>query len=107
MSDIVIAKNHAEALAAEGLGHHRACACGHDDIAGYPELDARLIPHSIRHATIFGALEAVGPGQGLILIAPHDPLLLLAQLQRTQPDVFTVEYLESGPEAWRLALVRN
>ena len=86
---------------------HEGCACGHSDPAGHPELDARSIPHAIRHATIFGALETVRPGAGLILVAPHDPLPLLKQIGERWPDTFSVEYLESGPEAWRLEFVRT
>lgn len=86
-------------------GHH--CSCGESDEPGLPELDARTIPHAIRHATIFGALDAVGPGSGIVLIASHDPLPLLAQLEQRAPGTFTVEYLEEGPQVWRLALVRS
>jgi len=81
------------------------CACGEHD-SPRPELDARAIPHAIRHAAIFGALDSVAPGGGLVLIAPHDPLPLLAQIQGRWPDVFTVTYLERGPEAWRLEFSR-
>ncbi|HET9859316.1 MAG TPA: DUF2249 domain-containing protein [Nocardioidaceae bacterium] len=77
------------------------------DGPGYPELDARVVPHAIRHATIFGALEAVAPGDGMVLVAPHDPLPLLAQIEQRSPGVFAVEYLERGPEAWRIAFVRR
>jgi uncharacterized protein (DUF2249 family) len=85
---------------------HEGCSCGHSDPAGHPELDARSIPHAIRHATIFGALETVRPGAGLVLVAPHDPLPLLKQIGERWPDTFSVEYLESGPDAWRLEFVR-
>ena len=85
-------------------GH--ACGCGESDGPAYPELDARAIPHAIRHATIFGALDGVRPGKGLVLIAPHDPLPLLAQLEQQEPEAFAIDYLERGPETWRLALVR-
>jgi uncharacterized protein (DUF2249 family) len=89
-------------------GHEgHACACGETDGNEYPELDARAIPHAIRHSTIFGALDAVRPGSGLVLVAPHDPKPLLAQLERRAPGVFTVEYLQRGPEDWRLAFVRQ
>lgn len=83
-----------------------SCSCGETDGPGYPELDARSIPHAIRHATIFGALDTIEPGGGLVLTAPHDPLPLLAQLQQRSADTFTVRYLERGPQAWRLELVR-
>jgi len=93
--------------AGDGHGHDHDCTCGETDGPGYPELDARVVPHAIRHATVFGALDAVRPGKGLILVAPHDPLPLLAQIEQRNPGVFDVSYLERGPEAWRLAIVRK
>jgi uncharacterized protein (DUF2249 family)/iron-sulfur cluster repair protein YtfE (RIC family) len=88
-----------------GCGGGHACACGESESDDYPELDARSIPHAIRHATIFGALESVGAGGGLVLVAPHDPLPLLAQISDRWPGRFSVDYLERGPDTWRLALV--
>jgi uncharacterized protein (DUF2249 family)/iron-sulfur cluster repair protein YtfE (RIC family) len=89
-----------------GHGGHQ-CACGGHDDAVLPELDARAIPHAIRHATIFGALEGLRPGAGLLLTADHDPLPLLAQLEQRAPGVFAVDYRESGPDVWSLELVRK
>jgi len=83
-----------------------SCGCGEVDGPEYPELDARAVPHAIRHATIFGALDSVRPGGGLILVAPHDPIPLLAQIEQRSPGVFKVDYLERGPEAWRLSFAR-
>lgn len=88
---------------AQSDGH--SCSC-HED-RGEPELDARTVPHAIRHATIFGALAAVAPATSLVLVAPHDPLPLLGQLHERSPDAFDVEYLERGPDAWRLRFTRN
>ena len=82
------------------------CGCGGHDEPGLPVLDARAVPHAIRHATIFGALDAVGPRSGLILLAPHDPLPLLAQIDARWPGVFAVDYLERGPETWKLSFTR-
>lgn len=92
-----------EQISLSESGH--VCACGADHET--PELDARAIPHSIRHATIFGALSAIQPGGALILIAPHDPLPLLAQITERYGEGFTVSYLERGPQAWRLRLDRH
>lgn len=89
-----------------GCGGH-TCACGEVDGPGYPELDVRSIPHAIRHATIFGALESVRPGAGLELVAPHDPLPLLDQINQRWPGAFAVAYSERGPQTWRLSLVRT
>ena len=80
----------------------QGCGCGETDPPGHPELDARAVPHAIRHATIFGALDGVPPGGGLVLVAPHDPLPLLAQVAERYDGAFTTSYLERGPEAWRL-----
>jgi len=89
-----------------GCGGH-SCSCGETDGPGYPELDARTVPHAIRHATIFGALSSVVPGGGLLLVAPHDPLPLLAQIEQMWPGIFEVAYVERGPEAWRLSFTRS
>ena len=93
------------AAAPPAAGHQ--CACGGHDEAGLPELDVRTIPHAIRHATIFGALDGLRPGTGLQLVADHDPLPLLAQLEQRAPGAFDVAYRESGPEAWRLEMIRK
>lgn len=97
----------AAADAATGTGGcGGACSCGETDGAELPELDARTVPHAIRHATIFGALDAVRTGSGMVLVAPHDPLPLLKQLEGRAPGAFAVDYLERGPEAWRLRFIR-
>ena len=87
-----------------GTGH--SCGCGEVDGPGFPELDARTVPHAIRHATIFGALDSVAPGAGLVLVAPHDPLPLLAQVEQRYDGAFATDYLERGPEAWRVVFSR-
>lgn len=82
------------------------CACGHvddDEIV----LDTRQIPPAIRHATIFGALGAIAPGFSLDLVANHDPLPLLSQLEERRPDEFEVAYLDEGPEVWKLRFTRS
>ena len=64
------------------------------------------MPHAIRHTTIFGALDWVEAGGGMVLVAPHDPLPLLALLEQRSPGLFSVVYLERGPEAWRIRFIR-
>jgi len=83
------------------------CACGGHDEPGLAELDTRAIPHAIRHATIFGALEGLNSGKGILLVANHNPLPLLAQLEQRSPGKFEVAYVEDGPELWKLSMVRN
>ena len=93
--------------AAEAPQGGHQCACGGHDEAGLPELDVRVIPHAIRHATIFGALDGLRPGAGLLLVADHNPLPLLAQLEQRAPGGYAVDYREAGPEVWQLEMVRK
>jgi uncharacterized protein (DUF2249 family) len=84
---------------------HTGCGCGETDEA-LPELDVREIPHAIRHATVFGAFDAVPVGGSMILVAHHDPIPLLHQLAERSDGRLSVSYEQRGPEAWRLRLTR-
>lgn len=106
MQELLNEPAHASDAAQTSCGGH-SCSCGEVDGPDYPELDARSVPHAIRHATIFGALDSVQAGSGMILVAPHDPIPLLAQLEQRSPGTFQVDYLERGPQAWRLSFVRR
>lgn len=103
-----VLQGHADPVSEDGgifvASDATTCECGVVDEPAFPELDVRDIPHAIRHATVFGALDAVTTGRGLVLVAPHDPLPLLAQIEQRAPGRFTVNYLERGPEKWRLQL---
>ncbi|MBX3098582.1 MAG: DUF2249 domain-containing protein [Salinibacterium sp.] len=83
-----------------------ACACGHANESEVV-LDVRQIPHAVRHAAIFGALGAIAPGFSIDLVADHNPLPLLEQLDQKNPGEFAVTYLDAGPELWKLHLVRQ
>jgi uncharacterized protein (DUF2249 family) len=107
MHELLGGEPQADAGAAAGGCAGHDCACGETDGPEHPELDVRGVPHAIRHATVLGALEAVRPGAGLVLVAPHDPLPLLAQIERRTAGAFTATYLARGPEAWRIELVRR
>ena len=81
------------------------CGCGGHD-AEAPVLDVRPIPHAIRHATVLGAFDALAPGAAMDLLAPHNPLPLLHQLSERNGGRLGVEYLQEGPDVWRLRLTR-
>lgn len=84
-----------------------SCGC-HEHNEAIPALDVRTIPHAIRHATVFGALDSLStPGAAMELIAHHDPLPLLAQIDARYQGAFEVEYKEQGPEQWRLCFTRQ
>src|SRR5690625_201733 len=87
----------------DGTPHN--CECGEKN-SGIPELDVQTIPHAVRHAAIFGILDGLHVGFGVVLSATHEPAPLLTQLAERSPGQFETEYLEEGPERWRLRVER-
>ena len=61
--------------------------------------DARGIGKRFRHAAIFGALEALRPGEAMRFVNDHDPLPLLAQLQQHYGDLLEIAYRQRDPGA--------
>jgi len=70
------------------------------------ELDVRTIPPPRKHPTIHARLESLPPGGTLTLLNDHDPRPLRFELEHDHPGMFVFEYLESGPEVWRVAIRR-
>lgn len=71
------------------------------------ELDIRTVPPAKRHPLIFEWFDNLQHGEGFVLINDHDPKPLYYQFQAERPGVFAWEYLESGPETWRVRIGRN
>lgn len=63
-------------------------------LAIYP-FDARAIAKRFRHAAIFGALEALGPGEAMRFVNDHTPLPLLRQMNDHFGETVVVEYREN------------
>ena len=103
MAHIEIHRSRAEAVDQNPTA---GCTCGDQD-EELPELDVQTIPHVIRHASIFGALESLKPGSAMIISATHNPLPLLAQLQEHYAGLFNTRYLDEGPERWRILIRRT
>ncbi len=70
-------------------------------------LDIRSIVPAQRHPLIFAQFEALQAGEAFILVNDHDPKPLYYQFQAERPEQFTWEYLEQGPEAWRVRIGRR
>ena len=62
----------------------------------YP-FDARGIAKRFRHAAIFGALDALQPGDTMRFVNDHDPLPLLAQLRQRYGEAVAIEYRQREP----------
>jgi uncharacterized protein (DUF2249 family) len=109
----------------EVLGHREdtrndGCGCGCDHDAGpvqvmtlqvnsrpaeiNADLDVRALPHGQRHEIIFARLDALAPGEALVIVNDHDPKPLRYQTAAMWPDRFEWTYRQSGPEVWRVAI---
>ena len=70
-----------------------------------PEVvDVREIPHGRRHPGIFGVYARLAPGESFVLVNSHDPKPLRREFQATYPGRFGWDYLEAGPERWRVRI---
>lgn len=70
-------------------------------------LDVRTIPPRQRHPMIFDILEGLDAGQRLELTNDHDPKPLYYQIEATKPGQFHWEYVEQGPDVWRVHITRK
>jgi len=69
-----------------------------------PDLDVRNEVPARRHELIFETYEALGDGQGFVLVNDHDPKPLEYQFAAERPGQFTWDYLEQGPAVWRVRI---
>lgn len=67
-------------------------------------LDVRVIPPAQKHPTIFQTFEALAPGEAFELLNDHDPKPLHYQLMYEHEGEFTWDYLEEGPQIWRVRI---
>jgi uncharacterized protein (DUF2249 family) len=72
----------------------------------YP-FDARGIAKRFRHAAIFGALDALMPGETMHFCNDHDPLPLLAQLQGRYGNALAISYVQREQGAIVIDFIRQ
>ncbi|MCI4066914.1 DUF2249 domain-containing protein [Micromonospora sp. R77] len=92
------------------------CGCGGDQgpadapaamLSIDPRLDVRLLPHGRRHARVLAALDALPAGRALVLVAPHAPRPLPAEVEARYRGGVTTEWLRDGPDVWQIRLSRE
>ena len=71
----------------------------------YP-FDARGVAKRFRHAAIFGALDALRPGETMRFVNDHDPLPLLDQLTSRYAQAVSIQYVQREPGAIVIDFVR-
>jgi len=68
------------------------------------ELDVRTLTPRDRHPLIFRTFGTLAPGNAFVLVNDHDPKPLFYQFQAESNGQFTWDYLEQGPDVWRVAI---
>jgi uncharacterized protein (DUF2249 family) len=78
-----------------------------DTIMSDPQLDVRSQPHGRRHELILSTYHELKPGDGFVLVNDHDPKPLYYQFDAQFSGDFTWDYLEQGPEVWKVRIGRT
>jgi uncharacterized protein (DUF2249 family) len=69
-------------------------------------LDVRSEPPARRHELIFDTYNALAGGEGFVLVNDHDPKPLWYQFEAEHAGAYSWDYLEQGPEVWRVRIGR-
>jgi len=102
--------------AAGGCGGNGGCGCGGDSAATDApaptlsidaRLDVRALPHGQRHAQVLSAIGSLPDDGALVLVAPHAPLPVLAEIDAQYPGQIEVQWLQTGPDVWQVRLHRQ
>lgn len=66
------------------------------------QLDVREIKPRDRHPLIFQTFDELAPGESFELLNDHDPKPLYYQFQAERSGQVAWDYLEEGPDRWRV-----
>lgn len=77
------------------------------EVPSAPVIDVRTIPPYQRHQLIFDMLRTLQPAQHFFVVADHEPRPLQFQIESRYPGLFAWEYVEFGPNVWRVKIGRE
>ncbi len=70
-------------------------------------VDARKYEPRDKHRIIFETFDQLESGQVMELINDHDPIPLKYQFMAERADLFEWDYLEEGPDVWKVAIKKK
>jgi len=70
-------------------------------------LNVTSIEPRLKHPTIFARFDELKSTDTLILHNDHDPKPVYYQLAGQRGDIFTWEYLEQGPDWWKVKITKK
>lgn len=71
------------------------------------QIDVRQYAPKDKHPMIFGTYDSLKVDETMELINDHDPMPLYYQMKAELPDKFEWQYVEQGPEVWRVAITKK
>src|SRR5579884_2208631 len=66
------------------------------------EINLLEYPHEECHERVFAGLNDIGTGDTALVIADHDTKAVLYMYQSESPYALESQYLETGPEVWKI-----
>lgn len=71
------------------------------------QVDVRKFAPKDKQPMIFKTFDGLKPGEKMELINDHDPSPLRYKFMAELPEKFEWNYLEEGPEVWRVAIEKR
>ena len=65
-----------------------------------------IIPRE-RHPLIFKTFDELKKGESFMLVNDHDPKPLYYQFLHEREGLFSWEYIEQGPETWKVKITKT
>jgi uncharacterized protein (DUF2249 family)/quercetin dioxygenase-like cupin family protein len=78
----------------------------HEHAAPEREIDVRLVPRAERHPLVFAAFDRLAVGESFIICNDHDPQPLRMQIEQMREGEMKWEYIERGPDTFRIRFTR-
>ncbi|MCO5232061.1 MAG: DUF2249 domain-containing protein [Chitinophagales bacterium] len=79
---------------------------GDDGFSVVNEMDIRPFPPAERHEMFYQAFADIKEGEAFEFINDHDPKPLYYQMEAESKEPFRWEYLEEGPDAWKVRVIK-
>ncbi|MBS1640763.1 MAG: DUF2249 domain-containing protein [Bacteroidetes bacterium] len=71
------------------------------------EFDIRPYPPTERHEMFYKAFADIKPGEAFEFINDHDPKPLYYQMEAESKEPFRWEYLQKGPDDWKVRVIKT
>ena len=71
------------------------------------QIDVTILEPKLKHPSIFKKFDEIEESESFIILNDHDPKPLYYQLIGERGNVFSWEYLENGPDNWKVKIKKN